>query len=151
MCFKAYTLGTLSTDPAGQLDILGHDGDTLGMNGAQVGVLKKTNEVSFAGFLEGHDSRSLEAEISLEVLSDFSDKSLERQLADEKLSALLVATDFTEGNSPRPVAVRLLHSTGGRGRFPCSLGGKLLPGGLPTSAFASGLLSTSHAYEKSLT
>ena len=31
-------LCTLATDPPGQLDVLGHDGDTLGVDGAQVGV-----------------------------------------------------------------------------------------------------------------
>ena len=36
-------LSTLSTDTAGQLDVLGHDGHTLGVDGAQVGVLKQTN------------------------------------------------------------------------------------------------------------
>ena len=50
-------LGTLSTDTSGQLDVLGHDGHPLGVDGAQVGVLKQTDEVSFASLLEGHDSR----------------------------------------------------------------------------------------------
>ena len=36
-------LSTLSADTAGKLDVLGHDGDTLGVDGAQVGVLKKTD------------------------------------------------------------------------------------------------------------
>jgi hypothetical protein len=36
-------LSTLSTDTAGQLDVLGHDGDTLGMDGTQVGILKQTD------------------------------------------------------------------------------------------------------------
>jgi len=33
-------LGSLSTDPPGQLDVLGHDGDTLGVDSAQVSVLE---------------------------------------------------------------------------------------------------------------
>ena len=33
-------LGTLSSNPSGQLDILGHDCHALGMDGTQVGVLK---------------------------------------------------------------------------------------------------------------
>ena len=42
----------LATDTSGQLDILRHDGDTLGMDGAQVGVLlKQTNKVGLAGLL----------------------------------------------------------------------------------------------------
>ena len=44
-------LSTLSTDTAGKLDVLGHDGDTLGMDGTQVGVLKEADEVSLTGLL----------------------------------------------------------------------------------------------------
>ena len=40
-------LSTLSTDTAGELDVLGHDGDTLGVDGAQVGVFEKTIEICF--------------------------------------------------------------------------------------------------------
>ena len=45
-------LGTLATDPPGQLDILGHDGNTLGVDGAQVGVLEQTHQVGLAGLLK---------------------------------------------------------------------------------------------------
>jgi len=38
-------LSTLSTDTAGELDVLGHDGDTLGVDGAQVGVFEESYEV----------------------------------------------------------------------------------------------------------
>ena len=79
-------LSSLSTDPPGQLDVLGHDGDTLGVDGAQVGVLEQTDEVSLAGLLESHDSRGLESQVSLEVLGDLPDQTLEGQLADEQLS-----------------------------------------------------------------
>ena len=44
-------LSTLSADTAGQLNVLGHDGDTLGVDGAQVGVLEQTNQVRLAGLL----------------------------------------------------------------------------------------------------
>ena len=47
----AEDLGPLSSDPPGQLDILWHDGHTLGVDGAQVGVLEETNQVSLAGLL----------------------------------------------------------------------------------------------------
>ena len=105
----------LATDTPGQLDVLGHDGHTLGMDGAQVGVLKETNQVSLRSLLKGHDSAGLETQISLEVLGNLTDKTLEGQLADEKLSGLLVATDLTEGHSTRAIPVGLLDSTSGRG------------------------------------
>ena len=37
---------TLSTDAAGQLDVLGHNGDKLSMDGKYVGILKDSNQVS---------------------------------------------------------------------------------------------------------
>ena len=78
-------LGPLATDPPSQLDILGHDGHPLGMDGAEVGVLKETHQVSLTSFLKSHHSRALEPQVSLEVLSNLTDKTLERQLADEQL------------------------------------------------------------------
>lgn len=47
----------------------------------------------------------------LEVLSDFTDKSLEGELADEKLCRLLVATDFTESDGSGAETMGLLHAT----------------------------------------
>ncbi len=66
-------LSTLASDAPGQLDILWHDGDTLGVDGAQVGVLEETDQVSLAGLLEGTDRRRLESQVGLEVLGDLSD------------------------------------------------------------------------------
>ena len=83
------SLGTFATDTAGQLDVLGHDGHPLGVDGAQVGVLEQTYQVSLAGLLQSHDGRALEAQVGLEVLGDLTDQPLEGQLADEQLGALL--------------------------------------------------------------
>lgn len=80
------------------MDVLALDGDTLGVNGAQVGILKEGDEVGFDGLLEGTDGGRLEAEVRLEVLGDFADQTLEGELADEELGRLLVATDFTESD-----------------------------------------------------
>ena len=137
-------LSSLSSDSSGQLDVLGHDGDPLGVDGAQVGVLKQTNEVSLAGLLESHDSRGLEPEVSLEVLGDLSHQTLEGQLADEELSALLVSSDLSESHSSWSVSVRLLDSSSGWSRLPGSLGGQLLPGSLSSGGFTSGLLGSCH-------
>ena len=40
------SLGPLASDPPGQLDVFGHDGHSLGVDGAQVGVLKQSDQVS---------------------------------------------------------------------------------------------------------
>ena len=73
-------LGALSPDPPGQLDVLGHDGDPLGVDGAEVGVLEETHEVGLTGLLESHHGRALEAEVGLEILGDLSDETLEGEL-----------------------------------------------------------------------
>jgi histone H3 len=126
------------------LDILRHDGNTLGVDGTQVGIFEKTNQVSFGGFLEGQDGRSLESEITLEILGDLTDQTLERKLSDEKVGTLLVATDLTEGDSSGSVSVGLLDSSGGRSRLSGSLGGKLLAGSFSSGGLAGGLLGSGH-------
>jgi len=145
-------LSTLATDTAGQLDVLGHDGHTLGVDGAQVGVLEQTDQVSLAGFLQGHDGGALEAQIGLEVLSDLTDQTLEGQLADQKLGGLLVTTDLTESHCTGPVTMGLLHTSGGRGALASGLGGQLLAWGFASSRFTGGLLCTCHCeYSKRIT
>ena len=126
------------------MDILGHDGHTLGVDGAQVGVLEQADQVSFASLLQGHDGRALEPEVRLEVLSDLTHKPLERQLADQKLSALLVPTDLTKSHRSGAVTMGLLHATSGGGRLASCLGRQLLSWGFPPGGLASGLLRTGH-------
>ena len=92
-------LRALATEAASKLDVLALDGDTLGVDSAQVGVFKERDEVSLNGFLEGTDGRGLEAQVGLEVLCDFTDKTLEGKLADQELGGLLVTTDLTESDS----------------------------------------------------
>ena len=86
-------LGALATDAAGELDVLGHDGDTLGVDGAQVGVLEEANKVGLGGLLKGEDGGSLEPQVGLEVLGDLADEALEGELPDEELGRLLVPAD----------------------------------------------------------
>ena len=105
-------LSSLSTNAASQLDVLRHDSDTLGVDGAQVGVLKETNEVGLRCLLKGGDSGALESEIGLEVLGDLTNETLERELADEQLSRLLITTNLTKSDCSGPEAMRLLDTSG---------------------------------------
>jgi hypothetical protein len=137
-------LRLLSTDLASELNFFRHDGNTLGMNGAQVGVLEEANEVSLHSLLKGEDGRSLEAQVTLEVLSNLADKTLEGELADEKVGGLLVPMDLAEGDGTRAVTVGLLHASSGGGGLACCLGGKLLVGGFASGGLTCGLLRSSH-------
>ena len=118
-------LCSLSADSAGQLNVLGHDSDALGVDGTQVGVFKQTHKVSLASFLKSHHSRALETQIGLEVLRDFSHKTLEGQLADQQFGGFLITTDLTKSDCTRPVTMRFLDSTGGRRALTSCLSGKL--------------------------
>ena len=75
------------------------------MDGAEVGVLEETNQVGLASLLKSHHSRALEPQVSLEVLGNLTDETLERQLADEQFSRLLVPErrkDLDISIIPRP-------------------------------------------------
>ena len=95
---RCHGLRALATETARKLDVLGLDGDTLGVDGAEVGVLEERDEVGLDGFLQGTDGGALEAEVTLEVLGNLTDQALEGELADQELRRLLVATDFTESD-----------------------------------------------------
>ena len=143
-CALAQRLRALAADAAGELDVLGHDGDTLGVDGAQVGVLEEADEVGFGGFLERKDGAGLEPEVGLEVLGDLADEALEGELADQELGGLLVLADLTKRDGTGAVPVRLLDAAGGGRGLARRLGGELLAGGLATGRFTSRLLGTSH-------
>ena len=46
----------------------------------------------------------------LEILSNFTDKTLEGEFTDEELGRFLVTTNFTEGDGSGAEAMRLLHT-----------------------------------------
>ena len=141
---KNKRLRALTADAAGKLNVLGHDGDTLGVDGAQVGVLEETHEVRLGGFLEGEDGGGLEPEVGLEVLGDLADEALEGELADQELGGLLVLADLTKRDGTGAVPVGLLDAAGGGGGLARRLGGELLAGGLATGGLTGSLLGTGH-------
>jgi len=136
--------GSLTTDSAGELHVLGHDGDSLGVDGAEVSVLEKTNHVGLRGFLEGENGGGLESEVVLELRGDLTDESLERKLSDEELGALLESSDFSESNGTGSETVGLLDATSRSGLLLGLLVGDVLAGGLASGVLAGGLLSACH-------
>lgn len=69
------------------------------------------NVITLASLLESKDSRRLEAKIGLEILGNLTNETLERELADEEIRALLVLSDFTESDSSGPETMGLLDTT----------------------------------------
>ena len=60
--------------------ILWHNCNTFSVDGIQVGVLEQTNQVSLGCLLKSHNSRTLEPQISFEILGNLMDKMLEGSL-----------------------------------------------------------------------
>lgn len=139
---------SFATDTTGQLDIFWHDSYAFRMDGTQVGVFKESNQVGFCGFLQGQYGRSLEAKIRLEILCDLTNKTLERQLANQQISRLLVATNFTKSHRSWAVTVGLLHSSGCGGGLASCLRRELLTRSLPSSGFTSSLQKNRVSYDK---
>lgn len=99
------------------------------MNGAKIGVFKEGDEISLNRLLKSTNGGRLETKIGLELLGNLTNKTLEGELADEKLSGLLVTTDLTKSDSTRFISVRLLDTTGGGGGLSSGLRGELLARG----------------------
>jgi hypothetical protein len=55
------------------------------MNGAEIGVLEKRDEVSFGSFLEGQDCLTLESDFLFEFSGNLSHQSLEGELSDQQI------------------------------------------------------------------
>ena len=102
---------SVTSDSSGELHVLWHDGNSLGVDGAEVGVFEKTNHVGLSGFLESEDSRGLESEVVLEVVGDFSHESLEWELSNEELGRFLESSDFSESDGSWSESVWSLDSS----------------------------------------
>ncbi|GMS79369.1 hypothetical protein PENTCL1PPCAC_1544 [Pristionchus entomophagus] len=138
-------LGAFPSDTTCQLDVLGHDCHSFGMDGTEIGVLKQTDEICFSCLLKSSHGSRLETEIRLEILSDLTNQTLERELANQKLGRFLVTSDLTESDGSGTIAMGLLDTTGRRSRLASRLSGQLLARSLSSSGFAGGLLGASHS------
>lgn len=145
-------LEALASDASGQLHILGHDGDSLGVDGTEVGVLKESDDVRLGRLLEGEDGVALELEIALVLLGDLPDQPLERKFADEELGlrvgglayGLLEFPYFPQSHRPWAEPVRLLQSSRHRRRLPRGLAGDVLARSFGPRVLASSLLGSCH-------
>ncbi len=136
--------GAFATDSAGELHVLGHDGHTFGVDGAQVGVFEETDHVGLSGFLEGEDGGGLETEVVLELSSDLTDESLEGELSDEELGGLLETSDFAERNGSWSETVGLFDTSGSSGLLGGLLVGNVLAGGFASGVLSRGVLGACH-------
>ena len=81
------------------------------MDSTEIGVLKQAHHVGFASLLETKDGLTLEAEVTLVLSGEFPDKTLERQLSDQKLCAFLILSNFSQRHCSWSESMRLLYSS----------------------------------------
>ena len=104
------TLRMLSPDSSCQHDVPWHEGNSSGVDGTQVGIIKQPDKVCLRCFLETQYCRRLEPQARLEVLGDIPHQPLEGQPPDEQGCGLLEVTDVLQSCSPRSVPVGLYLS-----------------------------------------
>ena len=71
-----------TTDLMCQLDVLGHDGDLLCMDGHQIHILKQSHKVGFSCLLQCSHCSDLKVKITLEVSVDFLNQVTKWSMAD---------------------------------------------------------------------
>lgn len=67
---------SLAANAPSQLEVLGHDCHTLGVERAEVGVLEERDEVGFGGFLQCTKSGTLELDSRVDALGYLADEAL---------------------------------------------------------------------------
>ena len=145
LCSNPCISVSLATDAPGQLNVLGHDGDSLGVNCTEVGVFKQADHVGFACLLDGEHCLRLESQVTLVLCGNLSHQSLEGQLADEQLCRLLELPDLSEGNGAWSESVGLLDTfVSDIGGLPGSLVCQLLAWCFGSCVLASGLFRAGH-------
>ncbi len=68
----------------------------------------KKNQISLASLLQDHESGALETQISLEVLSDFSQQMLEGQFVNQQFSGPLITMNLSQSHGTGPVTMGFL-------------------------------------------
>lgn len=138
-------LASLTTNATSKIDVLWHNGNTLGVECTQIGVLEQTNKVRLGSLLDCKDSKRLETQIGVVVLSNLTHKSLERELANQQLSGLLELPDLTQSHSAWTIAMGLIDSHRGI-HFLSRLCCQLLSGHLSSGHSSCSLFSARHLW-----
>lgn len=94
----------VSADATSELHVFLVDGLTLGVDGTEVGVLEKTDDVGLGCFLKRLDGLGLEAQLVVHVLSDAFDESHEGGSWEKEVVGLLVPLDLAKRDGASLVA-----------------------------------------------
>ena len=91
---------SFAADAPGQLHVLGHYGDPLRMEGAQVGVLEELNEMHLGSLLKREQRRRLKSHVLFHFLRNLANESLERRFSNEQVGRSLVPADLPHIRRP---------------------------------------------------
>lgn len=99
LCIEFFS-SLMSSDAAGQLNVLHLDSHASGMDGTQVGVLEQVCEISLRRFLQRLESPGLKPQLGTprprDFQSEFSNKSTERELWDQQIRRSLILSNIFE-------------------------------------------------------
>ena len=84
-----------TSNSSGKVDISGHDGDSISMDGTKVCIFKKSNKPSFRSFLESKDRWVWEFNLGVSG-NNFSDQYLERNFSKEKFRIMTLTFTVTD-------------------------------------------------------
>ena len=87
-----------TTNATSKVDVLRHDGDSLGVDGKQIGVLEESNEVILGSLMKCGNSSGSAVEICPHLSEYLTHETGKRSFADEELRGLLVSSDLAEGD-----------------------------------------------------
>ena len=114
----------VSADSSGDVHVLFHHSDAIGMDGTEIGVLEHTCEIGFSRFLESNQSLRLETEVRIDTRAYGPYQSVEWGTWQNHGCLLLVPSDFSEGNSSWSPSLLPFFDASGSGS------GLLVTGGL---------------------
>ncbi|CAL6031176.1 Conserved_hypothetical protein [Hexamita inflata] len=134
------------TNSGGELHVWHHDGDTLGVFSAKLGINEQVDEIVFSGFLESLDGKTLETDVVLVVvLNKFTDELGEWELTDQKIGGLLILLDFSSGDCTLLGTSDLLDTLAGTSGLTDGLTGDSLTWSLGGGGgFTCGMFGSSH-------
>lgn len=105
--------GDGAADPTGQLHVLRHDGDALGVDRAQVCVLEEVHDEVFRRLLERKQAFCGPSEgLWCQVISNFPRQTGKRKLSNEEVCRSLVFPDLPQRDGPWPEPFRFHHALG---------------------------------------
>ena len=92
----------LTSDSPCKCDVSWHERDSVGVDGAQVGILEEVRHESFRCLLDSQKPMALEADLLIMAACHLSDDPLEGVLGQDQLRALLQLLDLSEDYSAWP-------------------------------------------------